>query len=214
VIDLYYLHRWDKRVPIEDSVGGMKRLVEAGKVRMLGLSEISADTLRRAHGVHPISAVQSEYSLFTRNPEIAVLETCRAIGAAFVAFSPLARGLLTSAPPKEADFSTGDIRKVMPRFMGDALVQNRTLAARVAALATEAGCAVSQLALAWLLSRGAHVHAIPGTTSLAHLEEDFRTPAISADILARADALVSRGGVTGGRYSSASQTEIDTEEFA
>jgi aryl-alcohol dehydrogenase-like predicted oxidoreductase len=212
-IDLYYLHRWDKRVPIEDSVGGMKRLVEAGKVRLLGLSEISAATLRRAHAVHPIAAVQSEYSLFTRNPEIAVLDACRDLGAAFVAFSPLARGLLTNAPPTADGLAAADIRRQMPRFGGEALTHNRDLAASLGALAKEAGCSLAQLALAWLLSRGDHVLPIPGTTSLAHLEENLRAPSLSPDILARANAMATREAVFGARYNQTSQTEIDTEEF-
>jgi aryl-alcohol dehydrogenase-like predicted oxidoreductase len=214
VIDLYYLHRWDRNVPIEDSVGALSGLVRAGKVRMIGLSEVSAATIRRAHAVHPIAAVQSEYSLFTRNPEIAVLDTCSALGAAFVAFSPLSRGLLTSAPPSSETLSPQDIRTRMPRFTGDALAQNRALALRFRDLAASAGYAPAQLALSWVLSRAPHIHAIPGTTSVAHLEENLRRPAFTAEILERAGALIEQRLASGPRYDAATQTEIDTEDFA
>ena len=166
VIDLYYLHRWDKKVPIEDSVGAMSDLVRAGKVRSLGLSEVSAATLRKAHAVHPISAVQTEYSLWTRNPEIAVLDACRELGAAFVAFSPVARGFLCDALHDVATLDAKDIRRTMPRFAPDNYAANLKLLPPYKALAKEAGCTPAQLALAWLLHKAPHIIPIPGTTSV------------------------------------------------
>ncbi len=216
VIDLYYLHRWDKKVPIEDSVGEMARLVAEGKVRALGLSEVSAATLRRAHAVHPIAAVQSEYSLWTRNPEIAVLDACRELGAAFVAFSPLARAFLTGRLRDVSGFDAKDIRRAMPRFEPAAWAANLRLLDGYEALAREAGCTPAQLALAWLLSRGEHVVPIPGTTSVEHLLEDLGAAAVvpAPALLRRLDALVNQASVTGPRYNAATQAEIDTEEFA
>jgi aryl-alcohol dehydrogenase-like predicted oxidoreductase len=213
VIDLYYLHRWDKAVPIEDSVGAMSRLVERGLVRTLGLSEVSAATLKKAHAVHPIAAVQTEYSLWTRNPEIAVLQACRDIGAAFVAFSPVARGFLTGAPPDPATFDAKDIRRSMPRFSAGHYAANLALLGGVREVAAEAGCAVAQLALAWLLSRGQHVLPIPGTTSIAHLRENLGAVdvALSATQLARLDTLVNAQTVSGSRYGAQASVEVDTE---
>jgi aryl-alcohol dehydrogenase-like predicted oxidoreductase len=216
VIDLYYLHRWDKAVPIEDSVGELSRLVAEGKVRCIGLSEVSAATLLKAHAVHPITALQTEYSPWTRNPEIAVLQACRDIGAAFVAFSPVARGVLTDALPEPARFDAKDIRRTMPRFTPDHWAANVALRAGFAALAHEAGCTLAQLSLAWVLSRGEHVLAIPGTTSLAHLRENQATQKLSIDaaLLARVSALMAPERVSGNRYAAQSQTEVDTETFA
>jgi aryl-alcohol dehydrogenase-like predicted oxidoreductase len=216
VIDLYYLHRWDKTVPIEESVGAMARLVEAGKVRAIGLSEISAATLRKAHAVHPIAAVQSEYSLWTRNPEIAVLETCREIGAALVAFSPLGRGFLTGQPPDVQSFDARDIRRAMPRFIGEDWSRNLELHSRYLALAAEARVTPPQLALAWLLSQGQDVLPIPGTSSPLHLIDDLGAAEVDvpAELLVRAGALVDSASVAGPRYNTATQDEIDTEEFA
>ncbi|MCD6077788.1 MAG: putative aldo-keto reductase [Ramlibacter sp.] len=154
VIDLYYLHRWDKKVPVEESVGAMSRLVEQGKVRTLGLSEVSAATIRKAHAVHPITAVQTEYSLWTRNPEIAVLGACRELGITFIPFSPLARGYLCDAVHDVAAFDPKDIRKTMPRFEPQHYAANLQLLAGYKALAREAGCTPAQLALAWLLHQG------------------------------------------------------------
>jgi len=173
VIDLYYLHRWDKKVPIEDSVGAMSDLVRAGKVRAIGLSEVSAATLRCAHAVHPISALQTEYSLWTRNPEIAVLQACREIGAAFVAFSPVARGFLCDALHEVSALDAKDIRRSMPRFAPDNYAANLQLLPPYKALAHEAGCTPAQLALAWLLHKAPHIVPIPGTTRVAHLQEDL-----------------------------------------
>lgn len=214
-IDLFYLHRWDKRVPIEDSVGAMARLVERGWVRHLGLSEVSAATLRRAHAVHPIAALQTEYSPWTRNPEIAVLEACREIGTAFVAFSPVARGFLTDAPPDVAALDVRDIRLTMPRFQPPHWAANLELHRRVAALAREAGCTVAQLALAWVLSRGDHVVPIPGTTNPSHLAENVAAAAceLPAGLLARLSAAVDTATVAGDRYGAQARGEVDTETF-
>ena len=215
VIDLYYLHRWDKSVPIEESVGEMSRLVEEGKVRALGLSEVSAATLRRAHAVHPIAAVQNEYSLWSRNTEIAVLQACRELGAALVAFSPLARGFLCDALHDVATLDAKDIRRAMPRFSAENYPRNLALLPAYTALAKEAGCTPAQLALAWLLSRGEHVIPIPGTTSLAHLNEDLQAEQVrlSPELVARVDAVINQRTVSGARYGAQSSTEVDTEVF-
>jgi aryl-alcohol dehydrogenase-like predicted oxidoreductase len=218
VIDLYYLHRWDKQVPIEDSVGALADLVRAGKVRAIGLSEVSAHTLLRAHAAHPIAAVQSEYSLWSRNPEIAVLNACRRIGAAFVAFSPLGRGFLAGAVADAASvgaWTAGDLRRNMPRFQGEQMAANLRWLDRYKALAQEASCTPAQLALAWLLHKGSDILPIPGTASLAHLREDLDAVnvTLAPALLARLEALVNQATVAGNRYSAATQAEIDTEEF-
>jgi aryl-alcohol dehydrogenase-like predicted oxidoreductase len=215
VIDLYYLHRWDKKVPVEESVGAMGELVRAGKVRSIGLSEVSATTLRKAHKEHPISAVQTEYSLWTRNAEIAVLDACRELGAAFVAFSPVARGFLCDALHDVTTLDAKDIRRAMPRFSPENYGQNLKLLAPYKALAREAGCTPAQLALAWLLHKAPHVIAIPGTTSVSHLHEDLRAADVKLepDLIARLDALINQQTVHGHRYSAQSRGEVDTEEF-
>lgn len=214
-IDLYYLHRWDKKVPIEESVGAMADLVRAGKVRALGLSEVSAATLKRAHAVHPIVAVQSEYSLWSRNVEIGVLQACRDIGASLVAFSPTARAFLTGALRDVATLDAKDIRRGMPRFYPDNYAKNLQLLDGYAQIARDAGCSMAQLAIAWVLSRGKHVIALPGTTSLAHLEENLGAADVQLDatVLQRLDALINRHTVAGTRYNAATQTEVDTEEY-
>ncbi len=216
VIDLYYLHRWDKSVPIEDSVGALADMVRAGKVRAIGLSEVSAATLRRAHAVHPIAAVQTEFSLWTRNAEVAVLDACRELKTAFVAFSPLGRGFLSGAVRDPSAFVEKDIRRNMPRFQEPHFSANLTLLDRYRELAAEIGCSMAQLALAWLLRRGEHIIPIPGTTSVTHLREDIG----AADIILtavqaqRLQALINAGTVSGPRYAEATQKEIDTEELA
>lgn len=213
VIDLYYLHRWDKRVPIEDSVGALADLVKQGKIRMIGLSEVSAVTLREAHAVHPIAAVQSEYSLWTRNPEIAVLDACRDIGATFVAFSPLARGFLTGSLRDVTSLPPRDIRHAMPRFQGDNFTRNLKLLNGFAALARETDCTMGQLALAWLLAKAPHVVPIPGTTRVDHLAEN----AAAADVrltpaaIERMELLINAQTVSGPRYNATTLPEIDTE---
>jgi len=215
VIDLYYLHRWDKQVPIEDSVGEMARLVAEGKVRAIGLSEVSATTLKRAHTVHPITAVQSEYSLWSRNAEIAVLETCRDIGAAYVAFSPVARAYLTGTLRDVGGFDAKDIRRAMPRFTPANYAANLALLDGHAAIAQDVGCTPAQLALAWLLARGEHIVPIPGTTSIAHLEEDLAAANVSLSpaVMQRLDALFQPQAIHGARYNATNQAEIDTEDF-
>jgi aryl-alcohol dehydrogenase-like predicted oxidoreductase len=215
VIDLYYLHRWDKKVPIEDSVGALSDLVRQGKIQTIGLSEVSASTLRKAHAVHPIAAVQTEYSLWTRNPEIAVLQACRELGAAFVAFSPVARGFLCGAPLDVAGFEPKDIRRGMPRFTPENFAANLKLLPAYHALAQEAGCSPSQLALAWLLHQGENIIPIPGTSSVAHLLDDLAAVDVKLDagLLARLDALINQNTVTGNRYSAQSNSEVDTEVF-
>jgi aryl-alcohol dehydrogenase-like predicted oxidoreductase len=216
VIDLYYLHRWDKSVPIEDSVGAMAELVREGKVRALGLSEVSAGTLRRAHAVHPIVAVQSEYSLWSRNVEIGVLQACRDSGASLVAFSPTARAFLTGALRDVSTLDAKDIRRGMPRFYPEHYAANLKLLDGYARIAQDAGCSMAQLAIAWVLSRGEHVIALPGTTSLAHLDENLAADAVSLSpaILQRLDAQINRHTVVGARYNPATQAEVDTEEYS
>lgn len=215
VIDLYYLHRWDKRIPIEDSIGAMAELVAEGKVKTLGLSEVSADTLRKAHAVHPIAALQTEYSLWTRNPEIRVLDACRELGVTFVAFSPLARGFLSGKLRDVSTLGEKDIRRNMPRFYPDHYAENLKLLDEYQAIAAEAGCTPSQLALAWLLAKGDDIIPIPGTTRIDHLEENAGATDIglAADTMARLDSLINQHTVHGGRYNDATQQEIDTEEF-
>jgi aryl-alcohol dehydrogenase-like predicted oxidoreductase len=221
VIDLYYLHRWHKlgpgAVPIEDSVGAMSDLVRAGKVRVLGLSEVSAETLRKAHAVHPISAVQTEYSLWTRNAEIGVLQACQDIGAAFVAFSPLARGFLTGRlhAADVAAFDARDIRRSMPRFEASNYAANLALLPAYSAIAAGVGCTPAQLALAWLLHRGSHIVPIPGTTGPEHLDENTASASIvlSADVMKRVDEAIGQHNVCGERYAASTQAEVDTERF-
>ena len=215
VIDLYYLHRYDKVTPIEDSVGEMSRFVEEGKVRAIGLSEVSADTIRKAHAVHSIAAVQSEYSLWSRNVEIAVLDTCAELDIAFVAFSPLARGFLTSVDIDPSAFAEKDIRRGMPRFQEPCFSTNRKWLPEYRAIAHDAGCTPAQLALAWVLQRGDNMHVIPGTTSMEHLVENCDSKAIHlpADICQRVEVLVNQETVSGPRYPTPTQAEIDTEEF-
>ena len=216
VIDVYYLHRWDKTVPIEDSVGAMARLVEQGKVRALGLSEVSAATLKRAQAVHPIAALQTEYSLWTRNPEIAVLQACADSGTAFVAFSPVGRGFLCGAPLDAAGFTPKDIRRAMPRFEPAHAAANAALLPALAELATQAGCTPAQLALAWLLARGEHVIPIPGTTQAAHLQENLGAAAVTVPlaVMTTLDAQFAPSRISGARYNAQNESEVDTERFA
>lgn len=210
-IDLYYLHRPDRNVPIEESVGELARAIEAGKIGAIGLSEMGAGLIRRAHAVHQIAAVQSEYSPIVRNPEIAVLDTCRELGIAFVAFSPVSRGLLARGVRDDA-YEPGDIRLIMPRFVGDNLRHNLAVVARFDALAEEAGMAPAQLAIGWVLARGEHIVPIPGTRSLAHLEEDIgaATATVGPDLVKAVDDLFD-GSIRGARYPATMQATVDTE---
>jgi aryl-alcohol dehydrogenase-like predicted oxidoreductase len=215
VIDLYYLHRWDKKVPIEESVGALADMVRSGWIRSIGLSEVSALTLRKAHAVHPIAAVQNEYSLWTRNPEIALLEACRELGVALVAFSPLGRGFLTGAIPDPPAFEEKDLRGTMPRFHAPHYTRNLKLLDSFEELAREAKCTKAQLALAWMLRKAPHVIPVIGTTSIAHLTEDVGASRVvlSEDLVQRIEKLINHSTVSGARYSRQSQAEIDTEEF-
>ncbi|MBB6255259.1 aldo/keto reductase [Nitrospirillum iridis] len=215
-IDLFYLHRLDPEVPVEESVGALADLVAAGKIGAIGLSEVSAPTLRRAVAVHPIAAVQTEYSPWSRNAEIAVMEVCRDLGVAFVAFSPLGRGVLAGRIDDPATLDRSDIRRHMPRFSPANWPGNRDLAGDFASLAEVWGVTPAQLSLAWVLSRGPHVHAIPGTTSLAHLAENAKAGVLEVpeDVIDRIDWLFDPTAVNGPRYPADVQAGIGTEEFS
>lgn len=215
VIDLYYLHRWDKSVPIEESVGEMGRLLQEGKVRALGLSEVSAETLTRAHREHPITALQSEYSLWSRNAELGTLQRCAELGIAYVAFSPLGRGFLAGGLPDASTLVDKDIRKAMPRFSADNYARNLRLLAPMREIAGQAGCSLAALAIAWVLHQGEHVIALPGTTSRAHLDEDLHGAAVqlTREQLSALDALFRPEAVAGHRYALQAQKEVDTEDF-
>ncbi|GAA1531194.1 aldo/keto reductase [Nocardioides humi] len=209
-VDLYYQHRVDPSVPIEETVGAMKELVEAGKVRHLGLSEASAETIRRAHAVHPITALQTEYSLFTRDLEDTILPTLRELGIGLVPYSPLGRGILTGTVGAEG-FGSDDSRgsAYFPRFQGDNLATNLGLVDQIRALADRHGCTPGQLALAWVLAQGDDVVPIPGTKRVAYLEENAaaRDIALSAEDLAALDAAVPRDAVAGDRYGDMSSID-------
>ena len=214
-IDLYYLHRRDFDTPIEDSVGALGDLKAEGKIGAIGLSEMSAQTLRRAHSAHAIAAMQTEYSLWTRNPELGVLDACKELGVAFVAFSPVARGALAKGVRDPALLEERDLRKNHPRFSGAHWPKNADLIGKFETIALEAGVTPAQLSLSWVLSRGDHVHAIPGTGSIPHLEENFATPSagVDDDILKRASDLINQSTVSGHRYPEGMRRTIDTEEF-
>jgi aryl-alcohol dehydrogenase-like predicted oxidoreductase len=204
VIDLYYQHRVDKAVPIEDTVGAMAELVQAGKVRLLGLSEAAPDTIRRAHTVHPIAALQTEYSLWEREPEDVLLPTVRELGIGFVPYSPLGRGFLTGRFRTPDDFAEGDYRRSAPRFQGENFDRNLQLVDRVKEMATEKGCTVGQLALAWLLAQGEDIVPIPGTKKRSRLEENLGAIDVTllANDLSRLDELAPAGVTAGDRYAS------------
>ena len=209
-IDLYYQHRVDPKVPIEETVGAMAELVKAGKVRWLGLSEAAPATIRRAHAVHPISALQTEYSLWSRDPEDEVLPTVRALGIGFVAYSPLGRGFLTGRFRKLEDLAPDDYRRNSPRFQGENFEKNLRLVDRIRELAAEKGVRPSQLALAWVLAQGPDVVPIPGTTTRAHLEENAAATSISLskDDLARIDKVAPKGAASGDRYPAAAMAAV------
>lgn len=216
VIDLYYLHRWDKQVPIEDSVGALADLVTQGKIRHIGLSEVSAATLRRAHAVAPIAALQTEYSLWTRNPEIAVLQACKELGTAFIAFSPVGRGFLADNTGNSETYSPSDIRHTMPRFLPDNYAKNLVLLEQFKAVAQSLGHTPAQLALAWVLHQGEHIVAIPGTTQVAHVQDNAQAAHIALDThtLEQLNALINQQTVAGGRYTAQAESEVDTETYA
>jgi aryl-alcohol dehydrogenase-like predicted oxidoreductase len=205
-IDLYYQHRVDKNVEIEETVGAMKELVEAGKVRYLGLSEASPETIRRAHAVHPITALQTEYSLWTRDPEDGVLPGVRELGIGFVAYSPLGRGFLSGRFKSPDDFEEGDFRKHNPRFEGENFQKNLELVERVKEIADEKGATPGQLALAWVLAQGEDIVPIPGTTKVNNLEENVAAAEIELTDpeLERIDEVVPKGVAAGDRYADMS----------
>jgi aryl-alcohol dehydrogenase-like predicted oxidoreductase len=205
-IDLFYQHRVDPNVPIEDTVGAMAELVKQGKVRALGLSEASSETIRRAHAVHPIAALQSEYSLWTRDPEEGVLDTCRELNIGFVPYSPLGRGFLTGAIRKADDLGADDFRRQLPRFQAENFDANAALVASLEALAAEKGVTAAQLALAWVLNQGDDIVPIPGARKLHHLEQNAAAADItlSAAELAQLDEVIPVAQVAGKRYSDAS----------
>lgn len=209
-IDLYYQHRVDRQVPIEETIGAMADLVRAGKVRHLGLSEAAPATIRRAHAVHPIAALQTEYSLWTRDPEDEIFPTIRELGIGFVAYSPLGRGFLTGRFQSQADLAEGDFRRNNPRFQGENFERNRALVDRVKEIAVEKNVTAGQLALAWVLAQGTDIVPIPGTTKSKHLEENVAAAQIrltSAD-LARLDAAVPKGATAGERYAEAGMRNV------
>lgn len=214
-IDLYYMHRFDPKVPIADSVGAFARAIEAGKIGAYGVSEWSSAHIREAHAVHPVGAAQTEYSLWTRNVELGVLDTCRELGIALVAFSPVGRGALGGLLRDPATLEDTDLRVKMPRFDASNWPHNLALIDRFVALAQDAGVTAAQLALAWVLSRGDHVHVIPGTTSIDHLEDNHRAWGlpIPQDVLDAAGELINHASVAGHRYHDAIRPTIDTEEF-
>jgi len=217
IIDLYYLHRWDKKVPVEDSVGELSRLVSEGKIKEIGLSEVSAATLEKAHAVHPVAALQTEYSLMTRNPEVAVLDACARLGVAFVAFSPVGRGILGGMLRSMDELPSTDLRYIMPRFNEpENFAHNLALADKFAALAREAGVTPGQLSIAWTLTKGEHIIAIPGTANPQHLADNLAAAriVIEDDLLARMEALINNKTVRGPRYPPLQQSQVDTEEIA
>ncbi|HET7307007.1 MAG TPA: aldo/keto reductase [Gammaproteobacteria bacterium] len=201
-IDLYYQHRVDPNTPIEDTVGAMSRLVEEGKVRFLGMSEAAPETLRRAHAVHPITALQTEYSLWSRDPEDEILPTCRELGVGFVAYSPLGRGFLSGRIKRFDDLEPDDYRRNSPRFQGENFARNIELVERIEALANDKGVTPGQLALAWVLAQGDDIVPIPGTTRRAHLEENCAAidVKLSDDDLAAIDEIAPQGAAAGLRY--------------
>ncbi|QSQ20846.1 aldo/keto reductase [Pyxidicoccus parkwayensis] len=209
-LDLYYVHRRDASVPIEETVGAMAELVKAGKVRALGLSEVSVETLRRGHKVHPIAAIETEYSLLSRDPDAELLPACKELGVAFVAYSPLSRGLLTAELKPDDVKKNGDVRQFLPRFSGDNFNRNLALVEKLKEIAGERKCTPSQLALAWVLSRGEHIHIIPGTRREKYLIENFGAGSIqlSASEVDRITSAIDVSQVVGTRYPEAAMQGI------
>ena len=203
VIDLYYQHRVDPTVPIEETIGAMADLVRAGKVRHLGMSEAAPQTIRRAHAVHPIAALQTEYSLWTRDPEDEILDTVRELGIGFVAYSPLGRGFLSGAFKTIDDLAADDYRRNSPRFQGENFQKNLDLVSEIETIARELGCTAAQLALAWLLAQGQDIIPIPGTKRISLLEQNVAAGALqlSAEVLARIDRVMPAGSAAGLRYA-------------
>jgi len=215
-LDLFYFHRFDPKVPVADSVGAMVRAIEAGKIRSYGVSEWSAAHIREAHAVHPPAATQPEYSLWTRNVELGVRETCAELGIALVAFSPVGRGALGGVLRDPASLEEADLRHKMPRFMADNWPHNLALVDQLSELARANGLTTAQLALAWVLAQGPHCHVIPGTTSIEHLEENMAAADLIVDpaVLTEAGMILNQQTVRGHRYHDAIKPTIDTEDFA
>ncbi len=210
-IDLYYQHRVDRTVPIEETVGAMSRLVEEGKVRLLGLSEAAPSTIRRAHGTHPISALQTEYSLWTRDPEEQLLPLCAELGITFVAYSPLGRGFLTGRFERLEDLALDDWRRNSPRFQGEDFARNLELVRRVEQIAAKKGSKPAQLALAWVLAQGEGIVPIPGTASRAHLEENLAALGLPLTLhdLAQLNEAAPQGAASGDRYAEAAMKAVN-----
>ena len=210
-IDLYYQHRVDPNTPIEETVGEMTRLLEEGKVRYLGLSEAAAETIRRAHRVHPIAALQTEYSLWSRDPEVGILATCRELGIGFVAYSPLGRGFLTGQIKSFDDLAADDYRRNSPRFQGENFAKNLGLVKSIEELATRKGCTPSQLALAWVLAQGEDIVPIPGTKRRKYLEENVSAVevVITPEELRQIDAIAPQGIAAGTRYPKVHMSAIN-----
>ena len=210
-IDLYYQHRVDPNTPIEETVGEMTRLLEEGKVRYLGLSEAAAETIRRAHRVHPIAALQTEYSLWSRDPEVGILATCRELGIGFVAYSPLGRGFLTGQIKSFDDLAADDYRRNSPRFQGENFAKNLGLVKSIEELATRKGCTPSQLALAWVLAQGEDIVPIPGTKRRKYLEENVGAVevVITPEELRQIDAIAPQGIAAGTRYPKVHMSAIN-----
>ena len=209
-IDLYYLHRKDPDTPIEETVGAMAGLIREGKVRAIGLSEVSKETLRRAHEVHPVSALQSEYSLWTRDPEDDILGTCKELGIAFVAYSPLGRGFLTGQIKKFEDLEPDDYRRSSPRFQGENFNKNLQLVKKIEEMAKDKGCTNAQLALAWVLAQGDHIFPIPGTKHIKYLEENIGglNVKLSKKDLEEIERMAPKGAASGARYSQAAMSSV------
>ena len=213
VLDLYYLHRVDPKTPIEETVGAMGQLVKEGKVKALGLSEVTPETLKKAHSVFPISAVQTEYSLWSREPEGEgnILDTCKELGIAFIAYSPLGRGFLTGQIKKFEDLAADDYRRLSPRFQGENFNRNLELVTKIEQLAAEKGCASSQLALAWVLAQGDHIFPIPGTKRIKYLEENAGALSITLTKaeLSAIDGIAPKGAAAGLRYSAEMMSSVN-----
>jgi aryl-alcohol dehydrogenase-like predicted oxidoreductase len=211
VIDLYYLHRKDPDTAIEETVGAMGDLVKQGKIRGIGLSEVNAETLRKAHRVHPITALQSEYSLWTRDPEEDVLQTCKDLGIAFVAYSPLGRGFLTGQIKKFEDFEANDYRRFSPRFQGDNFQKNIELVHKIEEMAKKKNCSAAQLALAWVLAQGDNIFPIPGTKHIRYLDENMGAlnVKLTAGELEEIDAIIPKGAASGTRYPEAMMGSVN-----
>ncbi|MFC3101603.1 aldo/keto reductase [Altererythrobacter lauratis] len=215
-LDLFYMHRFDPKVPVADCVGAMVRAIEAGKIRAYGVSEWNAAHIREAHGVHPVGAVQPEYSLWTRNVELGVLDTCAELGIALVAFSPVGRGALGGVLRDPSTLEDSDLRTKMPRFNAENWPHNRAVIERFEVLARDNGFTPAQLALRWVLEQGEHCHVIPGTTSMAHLEENMAAASLPLPhgVIEEAGRIVNHHSIRGHRYHDAIRPTIDTEEFA